>query len=50
MNKNIIIAIVAAVVVAGGYYQFSYKPAQEAAAMAQIPLAGTSWYPGKGGF
>ncbi len=22
----------------------------EAAAMAQIPLAGTSWYPGKGGF
>jgi glutamate synthase domain-containing protein 2 len=22
----------------------------EAAAMAQVPLAGTSWYPGKGGF
>jgi methylamine---glutamate N-methyltransferase subunit C len=22
----------------------------EAAAMAQVPLAGTDWYPGKGGF
>ncbi|MGO7867449.1 hypothetical protein ACC676_38825, partial [Rhizobium ruizarguesonis] len=23
---------------------------KEAAAMAQIPLAGTNWYPGKGGY
>ena len=33
MNKNVIIAIIL-VVAAGGYYQYSYKPAQEAAAVA----------------
>ena len=31
MNRNAIIAIVVALVVAGGYYQFSYVPAQQAA-------------------
>ena len=35
MNRNVLIALIAVVVIAGGYYQFSYKPAQEAAEMAQ---------------
>ncbi len=37
MNKNLMIAIAAIVVIGGGYYQFSYKPAQvaEQAAIAQ---------------
>ncbi len=34
MNKNVIIGLVVVVVAAAGYYQFSYKPAQEAAAVA----------------
>ena len=33
MNRNVIIAIIL-VLAAGGYYQFSYKPAQEAKAVA----------------
>ena len=32
MNKNVIIGLVVVLLAAGGYYQFSYKPAQEAAA------------------
>ena len=32
MNRNVIIGLVVVVLAAGGYYQFSYKPAQEAAA------------------
>ncbi len=35
MNRNVLIALIAIIVIGGGYYQFSYKPAQEAAAMAQ---------------
>ena len=34
MNRNIIIGIILVVVVGLGYYQFSMKPAQEAAAVA----------------
>ena len=33
MNRNVIIAIVV-VLAAGGYYQFAYKPAQMAKAVA----------------
>jgi hypothetical protein len=35
MNRNLIIAIIAILVIGGGYYEFSYKPAQEAAVAAQ---------------
>ena len=35
MNKNVIIGAVVVLLAAGGYYQFSYKPAQEAAAMVE---------------
>ena len=38
MNKNVILAIIL-VVAAGGYYQFSYKPAQEAKAVAAQAVA-----------
>jgi len=34
MNKSVIIGAVVVLVAAGGYYQFSYKPAQEAAETA----------------
>jgi hypothetical protein len=34
MNKNVIIAAIVALAAAGGYYQFSYAPAQKAAAEA----------------
>jgi hypothetical protein len=36
MNKNILIGLVVILAVAGGYYQFSIKPAQEAAAAAAM--------------
>ena len=32
MNKNVLIGIVLIALAGAGYYQFSYKPAQEAAA------------------
>lgn len=35
MNRNLIIAIIAILLIGGGYYQFSYKPAQEAAIAAK---------------
>ena len=35
MNRNLIIGIIVVVVLGLGYYQFSMKPAQEAAATAQ---------------
>jgi flagellar biosynthesis GTPase FlhF len=35
MNKNVIIGLVVILLAAGGYYQFSYKPAQEAAMKAE---------------
>ena len=34
MNKNVLLGLVLIAAAAGGYYQFSYKPAQEAAAAA----------------
>lgn len=34
MNKNVIIGAIVLALAGGGYYQFSYKPAQEAAAAA----------------
>ncbi len=34
MNKNVLIGIVLIALAGAGYYQFSYKPAQEAAATA----------------
>lgn len=35
MNRNVIIGVVLVALAAGGYYQFSVKPAREAAAAAQ---------------
>jgi polyisoprenoid-binding protein YceI len=35
MNRTVIIGAIVVLLAAGGYYQFSYKPAQEAAAEAQ---------------
>ena len=31
MNRTVIIGAIVVLLAAGGYYQFSYKPAQEAA-------------------
>jgi hypothetical protein len=39
MNKNILIGLVLIAAAAGGYYQFSVKPAQEAAAAAEAAAA-----------
>lgn len=39
MNKNFLIAIVVIVLALGGYYQFSMKPAQEAAQAAAAAAA-----------
>jgi len=39
MNRNVIIGLVVVMVAGAGYYQFSYKPAQEAAAMAAATAA-----------
>lgn len=39
MNKNFLIAIVVIVLALGGYYQFSMKPAQEAAQAAEAAAA-----------
>lgn len=35
MKKNILIGLALVILAGGGYYQFSYKPAQEAAAAAE---------------
>ena len=35
MNKSVIVGAIVVLLAAGGYYQFSYKPAQEAAALAK---------------
>ena len=42
MNRNLIIAIIAVVVIGLGYYQFSMKPAQQAAAIATQAAADAS--------
>ncbi len=39
MNRNVIIGAVLIIAAGLGYYQFSYKPAQEAAAMAEKAAA-----------
>lgn len=39
MNKNVLIGLVVIALAAGGYYQFSYKPAQEAAMQAAADAA-----------
>ncbi|NHB77385.1 MULTISPECIES: hypothetical protein [Rhodobacterales] len=36
MNRTVIIGAIVVLLAAGGYYQFSYKPAQEAAAQAKM--------------
>jgi hypothetical protein len=36
MNRTVIIGAIVVLLAAGGYYQFSYKPAQEAAAAAKM--------------
>jgi len=35
MNRTVIIGAIVVLLAAGGYYQFSYKPAQEAAMIAE---------------
>ena len=40
MNKNVLIGIVLIALAGAGYYQFSVKPAQEAAAVAEAAANG----------
>ena len=47
MNKNILIGLVLIAAAAGGYYQFSVKPAQEAAAAAAEAAAAEAQVPSR---